>query len=110
MVVILQNIRSLHNVGSIFRTADAVGVEKLYLCGITPSPLDRFGAVRGDLAKVALGAETTVGWEQVSTTARCITLLKKQGYTIVALEQDKRAIAYDTYRREIPRLRDDRGE
>lgn len=95
MVVLLHNIRSLHNVGSIFRTADAVGVEKLYLCGITPSPLDRFGVVRGDLAKVALGAETTVGWEQVGTTARCITLLKKQGYTIVALEQSAGSVPYD---------------
>ena len=97
MVVILHNIRSLHNVGSIFRTADAVGVEKLYLCGITPSPLDRFGVVRSDVAKVALGAEKTVVWEQVSTTARCITMLRKQGFAVVALEQDPRAIPYDAY-------------
>ncbi len=98
MVVILHNIRSLHNVGSIFRTADALGVAKLYLCGITPSPLDRFGVVRADVAKVALGAEKTVAWEQVSTTARAIAMLKKQGFAIVALEQDAKAIPYDKYR------------
>ena len=66
MVVLLDNIRSLHNVGSIFRTADAVGVEKLYLCGITPTPRDRFGEVPLPLAKVALGAEKTVAWEKVA--------------------------------------------
>lgn len=110
MIVILDNIRSLHNVGSIFRTADAVGVEKLYLCGITPSPLDRFGVVRGDVAKVSLGAENTVPWESVASTSRLVTSLKKQGFTIVALEQDKRAIPYDKYGDQIPRLRDDRGE
>jgi tRNA G18 (ribose-2'-O)-methylase SpoU len=110
MIVILDNIRSLHNVGSIFRTADAVGVEKLYLCGITPSPLDRFGVVRGDVAKVSLGAEKTVPWESVVSTSRLITSLKKQGFTIVALEQDKRAIPYDKYGDQIPRLRDDREE
>jgi tRNA G18 (ribose-2'-O)-methylase SpoU len=97
MIVILDNIRSLHNVGSIFRTADAVGVEKLYLCGITPSPLDRFGVVRGDVAKVSLGAENTVPWESVASTSRLITSLKKQGYTIVALEQDVRAVPYFQY-------------
>ncbi len=94
MVVILQNIRSLHNVGSIFRTADAVGVEKLYLCGITPAPLDRFREVPQQLAKVALGAEKTVPWQKVSTTARCITDLKRQGFTIVALEQSSRSVPY----------------
>jgi len=98
MVVILHNIRSLHNVGSIFRTADAVGVEKLYLCGITPAPLDRFREVPQQLAKVALGAEKTVPWQKVSTTARCITDLKRQGFTIIALEQDKRAIPYYAYK------------
>jgi tRNA G18 (ribose-2'-O)-methylase SpoU len=97
MIVILDNIRSLHNVGSIFRTADAVGVEKLYLCGITPSPLDRFGVVRGDVAKVSLGAEKTVPWESVVSTSRLITSLKKQGFTIVALEQDVRAVTYYEY-------------
>lgn len=94
MLVILDNIRSLHNVGSIFRTADAVGVEKMYLCGITPSPLDRFGVVRGDVAKVSLGAEHTVPYEAVASTSRLITKLKKQGYKIIALEQSPSSVPY----------------
>jgi tRNA G18 (ribose-2'-O)-methylase SpoU len=112
MIVLLDNIRSLHNVGSIFRTADAVGVEKLYLCGITPSPLDRLGVVRGDVAKVSLGAENTVPWESVASTSRLITSLKKQGYTIVALEQDVRAVPYYEYAKTwiASSTRNDRGE
>jgi 23S rRNA (guanosine2251-2'-O)-methyltransferase len=94
VIVILHNIRSLHNVGSIFRTADAVGAEKLYLAGITPSPLDRFGAVRGDVAKTALGAEKTVPWESVKSTSRLVDKLRKAGYKIIALEQSKNSVPY----------------
>jgi tRNA G18 (ribose-2'-O)-methylase SpoU len=94
MIVLLNNIRSLHNVGSIFRTADAVGVERIYLCGITPSPLDRFGVVRGDIAKVSLGAENTVPWESVKSITALIARLKKQGFKIVALEQSPSSIPY----------------
>lgn len=95
MVVILHNIRSTHNVGSIFRTADAGGVEKLYLSGITPIPLDRFGKVRPDVAKVALGAECFVPWEHVSSTVRMVKKLKKEGYIIVSLEQSKKSVLYN---------------
>jgi 23S rRNA (guanosine2251-2'-O)-methyltransferase len=94
LVVILHDIRSAHNVGSIFRTADAAGVEKIYLCGITPSPLDRFKEVRPDFAKVALGAEQYVGWEMMKTTGAAIKLLKKDGFQIFALEQSKRSMPY----------------
>ena len=94
MVVVLDNIRSLFNVGSIFRTADAVGVEKIYLCGITPTPEDRFGRIRPQLAKVALGAEKTVAWEYNKSTANVLRDLKKQKYRIFAVEQDKRAVPY----------------
>ena len=62
-ILILYNIRSVENVGAIFRTADAVGINKIYLTGYTPTPLDRFGRKRGDLAKSALGAEEYVKWE-----------------------------------------------
>ena len=58
--LILHNIRSTHNVGSILRTADAAGVTRVYLCGYTPAPIDRFGRKRADIAKVALGAEESV--------------------------------------------------
>lgn len=94
MVVLLDNIRSLHNVGSIFRTADGAGVEKLYLCGITPSPLNRFKEVVPEVAKTALGAERSVAWEKSETTLGAIKQLKKEGYKIIALEQDKRSIPY----------------
>ena len=99
MVAILHNIRSLHNVGSILRTADGAGIEKLYLCGITPSPLDRFGSVRSDIAKVALGAEKSVAFENIKSTSRLIDKLRKDGFKIVALEQDKRAVSYYEYGR-----------
>jgi 23S rRNA (guanosine2251-2'-O)-methyltransferase len=87
LVVVLHNIRSVHNVGSIFRTADGAGAEKIYLCGITPSPLDRFGKLRGDFVKVALGAERFVPWESMKSTAAAIKRLKKEGWQILALEQ-----------------------
>jgi len=106
MIIVLDNIRSLFNVGSIFRTADAVGVEKIYLCGITPEPVDRFGRIRPQLAKVALGAEKTVEWEYNKSTANVLHYLKKpksrgelrpateEKYKIFAVEQDKRSIPY----------------
>ena len=77
-VVILDNIRSVFNVGSIFRTADALGVDVIYLCGVTPTPKDRFGRERKDLAKVALGAEKNIAWEYVENTIDVLKKLKKQ--------------------------------
>lgn len=94
MIAILHNIRSLHNVGSIFRTADAAGIEKLYLCGITPEPVDRFGKIRPQVAKVALGAERFVKWEKANATRLVIKKLKKDGYKIFAVEQSKKSIPY----------------
>ncbi|MHB9019312.1 MAG: TrmH family RNA methyltransferase [Minisyncoccota bacterium] len=94
MIIVLDNIRSLYNVGSIFRTADAVGVEKIYICGITPEPEDRFGKIRQKLAKVSLGAEKTVAWEYSKSTASVLCDLKKQKFKIFAVELDKRSIPY----------------
>ena len=94
MVVVLHNIRSLHNVGSIFRTSDAVGVEKLYLCGFTPTPLDRLGRVRPPFQKVALDAEENVAWEKCSQSWRTIEKLKKDGYKIYAIEQGVGSVPY----------------
>lgn len=94
MVVILHNIRSTHNVGSIFRTADAAGCEKIYLCGITPAPRDRFGRVNEKIRKVALGAENWVEWEKIDETGRLIKKLKKDGYKILAVEQSKKSVPY----------------
>lgn len=96
--LILDNIRSTHNVGSIFRTADAAGVSKIYCVGTTPVPVDRFGRKRKDLAKVSLGAEESVVWEYVEAGAAevrgLIKRLKKEGFTILALEQDEGAVDY----------------
>jgi 23S rRNA (guanosine2251-2'-O)-methyltransferase len=87
IVAVLSDIRSVHNVGSMFRTADGAGLEKLYLCGVTPLPLDRFGKVRSDFAKVSLGAEQWLSWEHCNSTLRLLTRLKKEGYAIFAVEQ-----------------------
>ncbi len=93
-VVILDNIRSIHNVGSIFRTADALGVNKIYLCGTTPTPIDRFGRHRADMAKVALGAEKTIEWEYAESTVAIVMKLKDEKFQIIAVEQDKNSIDY----------------
>lgn len=93
-ILILNDIRSVENVGAMFRTADAVGIDKIYLTGYTPTPLDRFGRKRGDLAKSALGAEEFVSWEQKKSISTLITKLKKEGFQIIAIEQDKKSIDY----------------
>ena len=102
IIVVLHNVRSLHNVGSIFRTADAAGVKKIYLCGITPAPVDRFGKIRPQLKKVSLGAETTVQWDASARSARAIAglleKLKKEGYKIFAVEQSEESISFDKIR------------
>lgn len=93
-VAILDNIRSVYNVGSIFRTANAVGIGKIFLCGITPTPLDKKGNRRKDFAKVALGAEDIVEWEHVESTTECLKKLKEEGSYIVAIEQDEGSVDY----------------
>lgn len=98
MIVVLDNIRSMHNVGSIFRTADAADVEKIYLCGITPSPLDDFGRKRIQFSKVSLGAEDSVEWEKCKQTFRIVDNLKKQGYKIFVIEINKKSISYHKIR------------
>ncbi|MEK7566128.1 MAG: TrmH family RNA methyltransferase [Patescibacteria group bacterium] len=99
MIALLYNIRSLHNVGSIFRTADAVGIKKLYLCGITPAPADVFGRPRQQLTKVSLGAEKYVEWDasarSAQATVKLIDKLKKEKYKIFAIEQSKNSIPYN---------------
>lgn len=86
--LILYNIRSLYNVGSAFRTADAFGVSKIYLCGYTGAPTDRLGRPVREVAKTALGAERTVPWEKAWQTWRLIERLKNEGVFVVALENN----------------------
>lgn len=98
MEVILHNIRSIYNVGSIFRTADALGVKKIYLCGITPRPIDEFGRMRRPFAKVSIGAEKYVEWEYHKSTAKLMDKLKKsrpgKNYKIFAVEQGVKSTPY----------------
>jgi len=93
-ILILHDIRSVENVGAMFRTADAAGMDKIYLCGITPSPLDRFGRKRRDIAKSALGAEEYVTWEYVKSISTLLAKLKKEEYFIIAIEQDENSVDY----------------
>ncbi len=93
-VLILHDIRSVENVGAMFRTADAAGINKIYLTGYTPTPLDRFGRKRGDLAKSALGSEEFVPWEQKKNTLPLLAKLKKEGFQIIAIEQAENSIDY----------------
>jgi len=92
--LILDNIRSVHNTGSIFRTADTLGISKIYCLGTTPIPIDRFKNKRKDFAKVALGAEDSVSWEHATSVVSLIMSLKKEGFEIIALEQASNSIDY----------------
>jgi len=93
-LVVLDNIRSTFNVGSIFRTADCLNICKLILCGVTPPPRDRFGRSRDDISKVALGAEKNLDWEYFPKTLWTIKQLKKEGYKIIAIEQSEKSVDY----------------
>jgi len=81
LVVVLDNVRSLNNIGSIFRTADALGVEKIFLCGITGAPPHR------EIHRTALGAEESVHWQYFEKTLDAIIELKRNGYIICSIEQ-----------------------
>ena len=94
MIIVIHNVRSTHNVGSIFRTADAAGVTQVILTGYTPTPTDRFGRKRKDIAKTALGAEDTIPWTHYSTLAEAVRVLRAGGYTVFAIEQDSESLTY----------------
>ena len=89
--ILLDNVRSLHNVGSAFRTADAFRVEKIYLTGITGTPPHR------ELQKTALGATESVDWEYLQSPATAIAELKSKGYKIVIVEQTTDSIPLQTF-------------
>ena len=93
-VLVLDNIRSAHNVGSAFRTADAFKADKVWLCGICASPPS------AEIHKVALGAEESVPWEHVSDTLEAVARLKAEGYTVVAVEQTVHSVSLDGFRPE----------
>lgn len=93
-VLILHDIRSKQNVGSMFRTGDAVGITKIYLTGYTPAPIDRFDRPVQEIAKAALGAEKSVPWEKKKDIKVVLKKLKQEGYMIVAIEQSTKSTDY----------------
>jgi tRNA G18 (ribose-2'-O)-methylase SpoU len=95
MQAILHNIRSIYNVGSVFRTADGLGVEKLYLTGYTPEPVDRFGRKRQKFSKVALGAEDTVDWESKENILDLINKIAAENTKVCACEPTDSAVSVD---------------
>ena len=104
VAVLLTDIRSAHNVGSIFRTADGAGASRIYLCGYTPTPTDRFGRTQKDIAKTALGAEVSLQWEYHKSAMRIISKLRKAGWHIVAVEQHRSSKNYRSFKQKKPTL------
>ena len=96
LYVVCDNIRSLENIGSIFRTADALAVKKIFLCGISGTPPNH------KISKTALGAEKTIPFEYHKQTWRLLKQLKQEKITIVALEQSKKSILYTKFRPKFP--------
>lgn len=97
IVVVLDNVRSLNNIGSVFRTSDAFRIEKIYLCGITATPPHR------EIHKTALGAEECVDWKYFQDTVEAIKELKAEGFTIVSVEQVENSLSLDNYTIDIRR-------
>ena len=91
IVVVLDNIRSLNKVGSVFRTADAFLISKIMLCGITATPPNN------DIHKTALGAEDSVAWQYFESTIDCVNRLKEEGYTLCCLEQVLNSVALQDF-------------
>ncbi|WP_283686810.1 RNA methyltransferase [Dysgonomonas sp. Marseille-Q5470] len=89
LIIVLDNVRSLNNIGSVFRTSDAFLVEAVYLCGITATPPNV------EIHKTALGAENSVAWAYYSDTDQAVEELKKNGYTLCAVEQAQNSIMLD---------------
>ena len=102
--VLLHDIRSTHNVGSIFRTSDALGVTKIYISGFTPTPLDRFGRARKDIAKVALGGEKDIPWEYIEDPIVLVQKCREDGIEVVALEQSASSVDYKEFKQKGPIL------
>ena len=91
VVLVLDNVRSLNNVGSAFRTADAFLVEEILLCGVTGTPPNK------EIEKTALGATATVAWRHFKTTQEAVDHLKKNGYMLFAVEQAEKSIPLNTF-------------
>ncbi|QTV06012.1 RNA methyltransferase [Faecalibacter bovis] len=91
IVVVLDNVRSMHNVGAVFRTSDAFLIEKIYLCGITATPPHK------EIHKTAIGAENSVDWEYVQDSNELVSKLKEDGYKIVTIEQTEGSVLLNEF-------------
>ena len=91
ITVVLDNVRSLNNIGSVFRTADGFRIERIVLCGITAKPPHR------DIRKTALGATETVPWTYVGSTLEAVKSLKSENYTVASIEQTENSIWLNEY-------------
>lgn len=91
VVVVLDNVRSMHNIGSVFRTADGFAVEGIYLCGITAQPPHR------EIEKTALGATASIDWKHFETTTAALAALRREGYTSIAIEQAAGSTMLNTF-------------
>lgn len=91
VAVVLDNVRSMHNIGSIFRTADGFAVEQLCLCGITACPPHR------EIEKTALGATQSISWNYFDTTLQAVENLRASGYTIIAIEQAEKSVMLNKF-------------
>lgn len=96
IILAMHNIRSTHNVGAIFRTSDATGVSEIFLIGVTPDPIDRFGRKRSDITKASLGAENTIKWQHFDDInfLEKISDLKKDGFKVISIEQSENSVDY----------------
>lgn len=95
-IILLDNVRSVHNVASIFRTASVAGYKKIFLFGNTPTPIDRFGMERDDFKKVSLGAENHIDWKHFKTMDKILKEI--EGFNIISIEQTAKAIPYNDYK------------
>jgi len=100
IVVVMDNIRSMHNVGSVFRTADGFLIDAICLCGFTPQPPHR------DIHKTALGATETVDWMHYENTTDAVNELKSKGYKVYAIEQTEGSISLEKFKIENPQVTD----
>jgi len=95
VIVVLDNVRSMHNVGSVFRTADGFSIEKVVLCGITAQPPHR------EIEKTALGATQSVNWVHIEDTLDAIDTLRSEGYQIIAIEQAENSTMLNTFKPDL---------
>ncbi|MFT5832259.1 MAG: 23S rRNA (guanosine2251-2'-O)-methyltransferase [Candidatus Paceibacteria bacterium] len=96
--LILENIRSAHNVGAMFRTADGAGVDKIFLVGYTPTPIDRFGRPQSEISKTSLGACDVIPWEQFQTSTEVVMQLQSEGFVVAAVELTEGSISLKAFK------------